>query len=79
MPASFCTAITSDDRKASLNCPTRQGEKPCGFMVLAESVIGTRLHGGAGGKSRPVVTAPGRGAVQEAPLSESRQLDYGGR
>jgi hypothetical protein len=42
----------------------------CGFVLLRERSSAPSLHPGAGGKSRPVVTAAGRGAWQDAPSGE---------
>jgi hypothetical protein len=46
----------------------------CGFVLLRERSSAPSLHPGAGGKSRPVVTAAGRGAWQDAPSGDSGQL-----
>ena len=47
------------------------------IRAIARAVIGTRSLGGAGGKSRPVVSAAGRGARQGAkPRHHSTQPGF---
>src|ERR1700730_16441270 len=76
LPAARALAVSRAPRSPPSFTPRRLAAERalCGFVLLRERSSAPSLHPGAGGKSRPVVTAAGRGAWQDAPSGDSGQL-----
>src|ERR1700724_1734383 len=72
LPAARALAVSRAPRSPPSFTPRRLAAERalCGFVLLRERSSAPSLHPGAGGKSRPVVTAAGRGAWQDAPSGE---------